>query len=91
MDERAKAAAEVMAVLLSDKEVYRAVKYLDARTVVSACRRFRSRVNATRADFVIKVGRPNYLEARFVAACKAAKEPFPVKRVQRQPWPVKRK
>ena len=90
MKDRAKAAAEVMYALMLDGEVYRAVKYLSDRTVVSACRRFRSRVDSTRNDFVLKVGRPNYLEARFVKKCKAAGEPFPVKKVQCQPWPKAR-
>ena len=69
---------------------YRAVKYLDEKTVVSACRKHKPSKRDTSSDFVLKIGRPNYLERRFVRLCKAAGEPFPVRKVQLQPWPVKR-
>ena len=68
----------------------RAVKYLDAKTVVSACRRFKRSSRAQVADFVLKIDAPNYLERKFISACKAAGEPFPVKKVQIKAWPVKR-
>ncbi len=69
----------------------RAVKYIDPKTVVSACRRFKPDRRNSRTDFVLKIGAPNYRERHFIKMCKAAGEPFPVKRVQVQPWPAKRK
>ncbi len=69
---------------------YRAVKYLDPHTVVSVCRRGKHSKRDTRSDFILKIGVPNYLERKFVKLCKAAGEPFPVRKVQLQPWPVRR-
>ena len=70
---------------------YRAVKYFDAKTVVSVCRPYKHKARDTRSDFVLKIGAPNYLERKFIVLCKAAGEPFPVKKIQIQAWPVKRK
>ena len=78
----------VEALLRTDAK--RAVKYLDAKTVVSVCRRFKHKSRNTRSDFVLKIGAPNYLERKFIKACKAAGEPFPVRKIQLQPWPKKR-
>ena len=69
----------------------KATVYLSPTLVVSVCRRFKLTARATRQDFVLKIGRPNYLEVRFIAACKKAGEPFPVKKVQLKPWPKTRK
>jgi len=68
----------------------RAVKYLDPKTVVSVCRRSKYSTRDFRSDFVLKIGRPNYLERKFIKLCKAAGESFPVRKVQLQPWPVRR-
>lgn len=35
-----------------------------------------------RVIFTLAVGRPNYLERKFIRACKKAGEKFPVKKVQ---------
>jgi len=69
----------------------RAVYYISPKEVVSVCRRFKPTKRATYNDFVMKFGAPNYLERAFIKLCKKAGEPFPVKKVQLQPWPVKRK
>lgn len=71
----------------------KATVYLSPKLVVSVCWRHKTHTYArsSRQEFVVKIGAPNYKEVRFIAACKAAGEPFPVKKVQLQPWPVKRK
>lgn len=38
----------------------------------------------------VTYGTPNYEERLFIKACKLAKEPFPVKRVQFKFWPKKK-
>ena len=70
----------------------KATVYLTPKLVVSVCWRNKlyTHKRSTRQEFVVKIGVPNYLEKRFVAACVKAGEPFPVKRVQVQPWPQKR-
>jgi hypothetical protein len=82
------ASKAVAALLASDAK--RAVYYISPKEVVSVCRRFKARKANRRNDFVMKFGAPNYLETAFVKQCLKAGEPFPVKKVQLQPWPVKR-
>jgi len=70
----------------------KATVYLTPKLVVSVCWRnkLHTHKRSTRQEFVVKIGAPNYLERRFIAACVKADEPFPVKRVQVQLWPQKR-
>jgi len=89
MDAQKAVSLAVKALLESDAK--RAVYYIEPKKVVSVCRRFKASKRATRDDFVLKIGKPNYLERLFVKDCVKAGEPFPVKKVQLQPWPVKRK
>lgn len=76
---------------LLENDVKKASVFLSEKLVVSACRRFRASRRATRDDFVIKVGAPNYLERIFIANCSAAGVRLPVRKVQFRPWPKKRK
>lgn len=85
----AKALAKAFAALTLD--VRKATVYVNPKHVVSVCRRHKHSLRRRMDDFVVKVGVPNYLEVRFIAKCKQAGEPFPVKKVQLSAWPVKRK
>lgn len=57
-----------------------ATKYVDPRTVVTATLRRDSQ--ADHAEFVVTVGKPNYRQRKFIAACKKAGVAFPVRKVQ---------
>lgn len=72
-------------------DVRKATVYLSPKLVVSICRRQKYSKRATREDLVVKVGVPNYLERNFIAACKKAKEPLPLLKVQLKFWPKKKK
>jgi hypothetical protein len=72
-------------------DVKKTTVYLDEKTVVSVCRRFKYTVRSLSRDFVLKIGRPNYVEREFIKRCKKAGEPLPVRKVQLKFWPVKRK
>jgi hypothetical protein len=85
----AQAVQKVVSALLANGSK-KATLYLDSKTVVSACRRFKRPTRYNYEDFVLKIGRPNYLERQFLRTCKAAGEPLPVRKVQLKPWPVKR-
>lgn len=71
----------------------KATVYLSPKLVVSVCWRnkLHTHKRSSRQEFVVKIGAPNYLERHFIAACKKAGEPFPVRKAQIQPWPRKRK
>lgn len=69
----------------------KATVYLSDKLVVSLCRRFKFSKRDTCADYVTKVGAPNYLERDFIKLCKKAGQPLPLHRVQLKYWPKPRK
>lgn len=73
---------EVARLTLCDVTARRATKYVSGRCVVRASRRFRPRKDPRIDEIVVTVGRPNYAEREFVADCRKAGEPFPVKKIQ---------
>lgn len=42
-------------------------------------------------EFVVTIGRPNFLERQFIKSCKRAREPFPVRKIQLKYFPKKKK
>lgn len=64
----------------------KATKYLSPSLIVKASRRHRPDRRQRHAEVLVTVGAPNYAERAFIAACKKAGEPFPVRRVQLIPW-----
>lgn len=82
----------VIGALIRTKS-YRATKYISPSEVISATRIVRGgRIDGRdrRTDIQVKVGSPNYLQRLFIKAAQKAGEPFPVRKVQLQPLPVKR-
>jgi hypothetical protein len=75
-------------LLLSDAK--KATVYVSEDMVVSVCRRFKPDGQARSVDFVLKMGKPNYMERAFLAACKQAAEPIPLHKAQLRQWPVRR-
>lgn len=68
---------------VSDKQVERVTRrrYLRSRRVFSQ----------GHMEFVIHVGRPNYVERKFIKDCKKAGVSFPVRKIQLKHLPKKRK
>lgn len=60
--------------------------YLDEHTVVTATARHKPDKRNKSIELVLKLGAPNYREREFIQACKKAKEPFPVKKIQTRDW-----
>lgn len=75
----------------ASSDMRKAAVFISDKLVVSVCRRFKRDKRNRRDDLVVKVGAPNYLEAKFIRLCKRAGEPLPVRKMQLQRWPVKRK
>jgi hypothetical protein len=65
----------------------RATKFITPNLVVRCSARQKCRKNATRQEFVVTIGCPNYRERIFVKKCIAAKELFPVSQPQVKEWP----
>jgi hypothetical protein len=82
-----KAIAKVSAVLVSDHATRRATYYLSPTMAVKATRQRRMNGRSIRDTFLVTVGRPNFIERRFIGVCQKAGESFPVKKVQIKFWP----
>ncbi len=69
--------------LLLRGDVVRATKYISDKEVITATRkRYGGKFYRGNIDIILKIGKPNYVEREFIKDCKAAKEPFPVKKIQ---------
>lgn len=78
--------------LLLRTEAKRTTKYLSPDLVISAQRKtWNNKINKrdTRIEVILKIGKPNYLEAEFIKKCKKAGEPFPIKKIQIKDFPPK--
>lgn len=69
----------------------KATKFLSPTLTVKAARRHKPDKRATREEILFTVGAPNYAERRFIKLCRKAGEPFPVKKIQIQPYQAKRR
>lgn len=66
-------------------DVKRATKYIADNFVVTATRKcFGGKIDRRDAtiDIILKIGRPNYAERKFIKLCKKSGEPFPIKKIQ---------
>lgn len=84
---------QVVRALINAK-AFHATKYLNDRMVVRAThRRVRGKVpnRAGSYDIVLTIGRPNYVERKFIADCKKAGVTFPVRKVQLKAAPKPRR
>jgi hypothetical protein len=71
--------------MLLEQRARKVTAYLSPTLTVKASRRlFGKRIDnrSTRADIILTIGAPNYEERKFIALCKKAGEPFPVKKLQ---------
>lgn len=79
-------AQKVIAAVI-DSGAWKGTLYVDGKTVVRATRKWIKRQrkqDSDRFDMVVSFGKPNYREREFLAKCKKAGEPLPVKKVQLQ-------
>lgn len=62
----------------------RATKFLDEHLIVRATRKlYHGKLNRREdPEIVLSIGRPNYLERKFIKACVKAGESFPIKKIQ---------
>lgn len=82
MDKVDNAVLVCMQMLLTDVTVHTATKYISPVQVVHLSRIGRFSARQRSSHFHVKVGKPNYDEAKFVKLCQKAGEPFPVRKVQ---------
>ncbi len=73
--------ANVVKALLHTGAV-KATKFLSEYATVKATQLGRPCRNARARSVLVTFGAPNYAERHFIKQCKAAGEPFPVKKIQ---------
>lgn len=73
-----------LAEILLTTNAKRAVKYFSDKEIVRATFRGSRRKNSRTKEILFTIGRPNYIERKFIALCKKAGEPIPVKKIQLQ-------
>lgn len=77
--------------LLSSKAV-KATKFISEKEIIRAVRTsFKGKFLRGNIEITLTRGKPNYAEREFIAVCKKAGEPFPVKNVQLKFFPEKRR
>lgn len=82
--------ANAVATLLQN-DARMATKFVSEKTIVRATRRlYRGRIEKNEISIALTIGSPNHAERRFIARCKEAGEPFPVKKIALK-FPVKKK
>jgi hypothetical protein len=81
-----RAISDVCMTLLCNSDVRKATKFVSDSVVVAATARHRPDKRRRYCDWVVKVGKPNFVERRFIRLCKQAGEPLPVKKVRVKRW-----
>jgi hypothetical protein len=82
---------KIIEALMLQPDMYSATYYESPKQTIRVTRRHSHKGRVSRREFVVTVGAPNYLAARFIKLAITAGEPFPIKKIQFQPFPVKRK
>lgn len=86
-----KAVSEVVNFLMETPGIKHATKYLHEKRTIRGTLIGKPRKGAPRITLAVSIGKPNYRERFFVKDCLQAGEQFPVRKVQLQMQPVKRK
>lgn len=71
---------------VTDGNYHSAAKYVGTNFVIRVTNRDRMIKRSAWFAVVVKVGKPNFLERRFIRACQKSGEPFPVKKIQLRAW-----
>lgn len=76
--------------ILGSRDIRQATVYLSSDLVVHATARHRVGKVFRFRDLILKVGKPNFVQRRFIRLCEKAGESLPVRKVQLKFWPKKR-
>lgn len=88
------AVIQVTNAIINTEDVIKATKYISPILIVRAVRKTYKLVGRKpntkgNIEIILSIGKPNYVEREFIALCKKAKEPFPVKKIQLKTWKKK--
>lgn len=78
--------ARVFNVMNKSHDIRKATLYLSPTRTIKITRRFHDK-RSTRHTYLLTIGEPNFAEKRHITTLKAAKEKFPVRKIQLQHYP----
>jgi hypothetical protein len=81
---------ETLVALLNTRNARRATLYVFPNLVVRSTRRHKYSSRASREEFVVTIGKPNYEEKKVIKALVKAKVSFPNNKVLLKSWPQKK-
>lgn len=82
---------KVIETLIKTNSV-KATYYISPKKVVKATRkRYNGKFSRYGIDIVLTIGRPNFMEKKFIKSCQKADVKFPISKVQIRPLPKKKK
>lgn len=76
--------------VLNIKNLRRATAYVSDELTIKATAQRRMDKRDQSATVLVTVGRPNFVERRFIRLCKKAGCAFPLRQIQHKFWPAKK-
>jgi hypothetical protein len=67
----------------------KATAYISPSLTIKASAQRRYRKNEPSCTLLVTIGKPNFLERRFIKVCQKAGMAFPLKQIQWKHWPKK--
>lgn len=80
--------ATVVGLVVMNRDYRRATKFISPTLTVKATRQHRNDGQSPQATVLVTIGKPNFVERRFIRQCQLAGEKFPVKKIQVKDWPA---
>lgn len=82
---------KLIETLISTNSV-KATKFISPKEIIRATRkRYNGKFNNKQIEITLTIGKPNFLERRFIKDCIKASVNFPVNKIQLKYLPVKKK
>lgn len=76
--------------VMTIKNCRRATAYMSAKLTIKATAQRRQDKRAKSSTILVTIGRPNFIERRFIKVCQKAGMAFPLRQIQWKFWPKKK-
>ena len=81
---------EAVGDVLTGKNIRRATAYISPTLTIKATAQRKQDGRDKSATCLVTVGKPNFVERRFIGVCKKAGMAFPLRQIQWKFWPKKK-
>lgn len=89
-DAEQKKIGECVSDVLNVRNVRKATAYISERRVIKATAQCRANKRSKSVTILVTVGKPNFVERRFIRLCKKAGMVFPLRQIQWRFWTEKK-